>query len=171
MQISYTIVDSALDRLLVAATTRGISMVSLGDLDSYLETELARDYPSVELIRDGSMPQEWVDTLVNYLSGQSSNLELPLDVRATDFQRQVWQALQAIPYGSTSTYGEIACALGYEKTAARAVGHACATNLVSLVIPCHRAVRNDGSLGGYRWGLDRKRALLARERSRSLLFV
>jgi AraC family transcriptional regulator, regulatory protein of adaptative response / methylated-DNA-[protein]-cysteine methyltransferase len=171
MRISYTIVDSTLGRLLVAATERGICAVSLHDSDDVLEAELARDYPKAEFRREDRVPQEWIDPLLNYLSGGSSDLDLPLDVQATEFQLKVWNELKAIPYGSTRTYGELACALGYPKTAARAVGHACATNPVSLVIPCHRAVRNDGGLGGYRWGLDRKRALLVQERSASLLFV
>ena len=171
MRISYMIVDSALGRLLVAATESGVCAVSLHDSDAVLEAELARDYPKAELHRGGGVPQEWIDALLNYLSGRSSDLDIPLDVRATEFQQKVWDALRAIPYGSTLTYGELAGALGYPKAAARAVGHACATNPVSLVIPCHRAVRNDGGLGGYRWGLDRKRALLAQERSSSFLFV
>lgn len=171
MRISYTIVDSALGRLLVAATRRGICAVSFHDSDSVLESELARDYPKADFERGDSLPREWIDALLDYLNGRSSNLDLPLDLEATDFQRRVWQALQEIPYGSTRTYGEIAAVLGYPKSAARAVGHACATNPVSLVIPCHRVVRNDGGLGGYRWGLDRKRALLVQERSASLLFV
>ena len=171
MRISYTIVDSPLGRLLVAATTRGICAVSLHDSDAVLEAELAKDYSKAELHREDGLNQEWINALLNYLSGLASDLDLPLDVEATDFQRKVWDALRAIPYGSTRTYGELAGALGYSRTAARAVGHACATNPVSLVIPCHRAIRNDGKLGGYRWGLDRKRALLAQERSASLLFI
>jgi O-6-methylguanine DNA methyltransferase len=171
MQINYTIVDSALGRLLVAATAQGIAMVSLSDDDAHLEAELRRDYPRAEMLHNEEVPRAWIDVLLDYLSGQGTNLDLPLEVEATDFQRRVWQALQAIPYGSTRTYGEIAASLGYRKTAARAVGHACATNPVSLVIPCHRAVRNDGGLGGYRWGLDRKRALIDQERRASLLFV
>ncbi|HVG18773.1 MAG TPA: methylated-DNA--[protein]-cysteine S-methyltransferase [Blastocatellia bacterium] len=172
MRISYTIVDSTLGRLLVGATERGVCAVSLHDSDAVLESELARDYPKAELRREeGGSLREWVDALLSYLGGRSSDLDIPLDVPATEFQQRVWGALRDIPYGSTRTYGELAGALGYPKTAARAVGHACATNPVSLVIPCHRAVRNDGGLGGYRWGLDRKRALLAQERSVSLLFI
>jgi len=171
MHINYTIVDSALGRLLVAATAQGIAMVSLSDDDAHLEAELRRDYPRAELIRNEEVPRAWLEVLLDYLSGQGTSLDLPVEVEATDFQRRVWQALQAIPYGSTRTYGEIAEGLGYPKTAARAVGHACATNSVSLVIPCHRAVRNDGGLGGYRWGLHRKRALIDQERRASLLFV
>lgn len=171
MRISYTIVDSTLGRLLVAATGRGICAVSLHDADAVLEAELARDYPKAELRREDGGLQEWVGVLLGYLGGHASDLDLPLDVPATEFQQKVWDALRAIPYGSTRTYGELAGVLGYARTAARAVGHACATNPVSLVIPCHRAIRNDGGLGGYRWGLDRKRALLAQERSVSLLFI
>jgi O-6-methylguanine DNA methyltransferase len=171
MRIGYTIVDSALGRLLIAATERGICAVSLHDSDAVLESELARDYPKADFEREARLPREWIDALQDYLNGRSSNLDLPLDLEATDFQQRVWQALREIPYGSTRTYGEIAAVLGYSRTCARAVGHACATNRVSLIIPCHRAVRNDGGLGGYRWGLDRKRALLVQERSANLLFV
>jgi AraC family transcriptional regulator of adaptative response/methylated-DNA-[protein]-cysteine methyltransferase len=182
MRLTYTIVDCALGRMLVAATERGISALSLGDGDAMLEAELAKDYPKAEihkseihkreLHRDrGLPPGEWIDALLDYLDCRSRDLSLPLDVEATGFQRRVWDALQAIPYGNTRTYGEIARSLGYSVTAARAVGHACATNPVSLVIPCHRAVRNDGGLGGYRWGLERKRALLDRERSAERLFI
>jgi O-6-methylguanine DNA methyltransferase len=97
------------------------------------------------------------------LRGEQDSLDLPLDVDATEFQKQVWEQLRAIPPGSTRTYGEIVLALGHTSASARAVGRACATNPVSLVIPCHRAVKEDGRLGGYRWGLERKRALLERE--------
>lgn len=171
MHINYTIVDSALGHLLVAATAQGIAMISLGDDDTHLEAELRRDYPRAELLRNKQVPRAWIEVLRDYLSERGTSLDLPVEVEATDFQRRVWLALQAIPYGSTRTYGEIATSLGYAKTAARAVGHACASNPVSLVIPCHRAVRNDGGLGGYRWGLDRKRALIDQERRASLLFV
>lgn len=165
MRISYTIVDTPLARMLVAATGRGISALYLGESDALLETELRADYPAAEINRSDDVPREWINSLLDYLSGRVVNLSLPVDVEATEFQRRVWDALRAIPYGSTRTYGEIAESLGYSKTAARAVGHACATNLVSLVIPCHRAVRNDGGLGGYRWELHRKRALLAMEKA------
>ena len=101
---------------------------------------------------------------LRHLNGDQPHLRLPLDVQATGFQTRVWEQLRAIPYGSVRTYGQIASALG-RPTAARAVGRACATNPVSLVIPCHRAVGEDGSLVGYRWGLERKRLLLERERA------
>jgi AraC family transcriptional regulator, regulatory protein of adaptative response / methylated-DNA-[protein]-cysteine methyltransferase len=103
-----------------------------------------------------------VTALMGYLHGAQPHLDLPLDIRATAFQQQVWHALQAIPPGSTRSYGEVAAAIG-RPTAARAVARACATNPVALVIPCHRVIREDGNLGGYRWGLERKERLLAQE--------
>jgi AraC family transcriptional regulator of adaptative response/methylated-DNA-[protein]-cysteine methyltransferase len=163
MRINYTIVDSPLGRLLVAGTEKGVCHVSLGEEDRELEAALGSDYPGSELLADSNGLAEWVRATLEYLAGKQTRLDLPLDVEATDFQKRVWEALRAIPPGSTRTYGEIARALGYTPASARAVGRACATNPVSLVIPCHRAVREDGGLGGYRWGLERKRALLERE--------
>lgn len=162
MQIGYTIVDSALGRLLVAATARGVCAVSLGDDDERLEYELRAEYRMAEIVRDDAIGNS-VDAILAYLGGQRPSLDLPLDVQATAFQRQVWQALQAIPYGETRTYLQIAEGLGNPK-AVRAVGRACATNPVSLVVPCHRAVGSDGKLHGFRWGLERKRALLDMEK-------
>ncbi len=162
MRIAYTITASPLGRLLVAATERGLCAVSLGDADPPLEAALRAEYPSAEVRRDDEGLGRWVAALMRYLHGQAPRLALPLDIQATAFQRQVWEALRAIPYGATRSYGEVARALG-RPAAARAVARACAANPVALVIPCHRVVRGDGGLGGYRWGLDRKRALLARE--------
>ncbi len=166
MHIHYTIVDSPLGRLLVGATGRGICAVSLGDSDGELEAALFEDYPAAEITRDQEGLGEWVSALLGYLDGRRPHLDLPLDVQATAFQCMVWKELQAIPYGATRSYSEIAEAIGRPK-AVRAVARACATNRVSLVVPCHRVVRRDGSLGGYRWGLDRKRDLLAREQASS----
>jgi AraC family transcriptional regulator of adaptative response/methylated-DNA-[protein]-cysteine methyltransferase len=164
MRIGYTIVDCPLGRLLVAATDRGIPAVSLGDSDAALEAALRAEYPAAEIRRDGGALGEWVTALLRHLNGDQPHLHLPLDVQATGFQGRVWEQLRAIPYGSVRSYGQIARALG-RPTAARAVGRACATNPVSLVIPCHRAVGEEGSLAGYRWGLERKRQLLERERT------
>ncbi len=166
MSIRYTIVDSPLGRLLVAATERGICMVSLGDADTPLEESLQREYPAAQIQRDEVGLGQWVSDLLSYLQGQQRQLDLPLDVQATAFQWQVWQALRAIPLGETRSYREIAQALGRPK-AVRAVAHACATNPAALVIPCHRVVREDGSLGGYRWGLARKHQLLEQEKKYS----
>jgi len=166
--IGYTIVDSpsplSLGRLLVAATTRGVRAVRLGRSDAALEAELAREYPHAELRRDGASLAAWVNTLLRHLAGHAARLDLPLDVEATEFQQRVWQALRAIPYGETRSYGAVAEAIG-QPGAARAVARACAANPVALVIPCHRVVRGDGDPGGYRWGVARKRLLLEQERS------
>ncbi|MBX0327688.1 bifunctional DNA-binding transcriptional regulator/O6-methylguanine-DNA methyltransferase Ada [Oscillochloris sp. ZM17-4] len=162
MQIGFTIVDSALGRLLVAATGRGLCAVSLGDDDEHLEYELRAEYRMAEIVRDDEIGAA-VGVIQAYLDGRRPSMELPLDVQATAFQRQVWQALQAIPYGETRTYMQLAEGLGNPK-AVRAVGRACATNPVSLVVPCHRAVGSDGKLHGFRWGLGRKQALLDMER-------
>jgi AraC family transcriptional regulator of adaptative response/methylated-DNA-[protein]-cysteine methyltransferase len=166
MQIRYTLVPCPLGRLLLAATERGICALYLGDVDAPLEAALGREYPRAAIQRDDAALKLWLGDLLQHLSGQRPHLKLPLDVQATAFQWRVWQELQRIPYGSTRTYGEIARALGVP-TAARAVARACATNPVSVVIPCHRVVREDGGLGGYRWGLKRKRALLDQEQARA----
>src|SRR5881296_1495546 len=166
--IGYTIVDSPapllLGRLLVGATRRGVCAVRLGRSDAALEAELAREYPDAELRRDGAPLAPWVNALLRHLAGDAARLDLPLDVEATAFQQRVWQALRAIPYGETRSYGAVAAAVG-RAGAARAVAQACAANPVALVIPCHRVVRGDGDLGGYRWGVERKRLLLEQERS------
>lgn len=160
--IRFALAVCPMGRLLLAGTERGICAVYLGDSDAYLENELALDFPATARQRDDEGLNAWVSAIVTHLSGQQPHLDLPLDVRATAFQQRVWQELRAIPYGNTRTYSDIARALGQPKSV-RAVGRACATNPVSLVIPCHRVVREDGSLGGYRWGLQRKQALLDRE--------
>jgi AraC family transcriptional regulator of adaptative response/methylated-DNA-[protein]-cysteine methyltransferase len=164
MQISYTIVASPLGRLLVAATQRGISALYLGEDDAKLEAELAKEYPSAEIRRNRNGLQDWVRALLAHLRGQEPNLELPTDLQATAFQRRVWEELRRIPYGATRTYTQIARAIG-KPAAIRAVARACATNPVSIVVPCHRVVRQDGNLAGYRWGLERKKSLQERERA------
>jgi AraC family transcriptional regulator of adaptative response/methylated-DNA-[protein]-cysteine methyltransferase len=149
--------------LLVAATERGVCAVKLGDSDFALANDLTKEYPSAEIHRSDSMLSESVDKLLNYLAGEQPDLQLPLDIQATAFQWRVWENLRAIPYGETRSYGEVAKAMG-QPTAVRAVARACATNPVAMVIPCHRVIREDQSLGGYRWGLERKDALLEQEK-------
>ncbi len=163
MQISYTVVASPLGRLLVAATQRGISALYLGDDDAKLEAELAKEYPNAEIRRNRNGLQHWVRALLAHLRGQEPNLEIPTDVQATAFQRRVWEELRRIPYGTTRTYTQIARSIG-KPSAIRAVARACATNPVSVLVPCHRVVRQDGDLAGYRWGLERKKSLQKRER-------
>jgi AraC family transcriptional regulator of adaptative response/methylated-DNA-[protein]-cysteine methyltransferase len=166
MEITYTVTDSRLGRVLVGTTPRGISAVYLGDRDAPLASALRKEYPRAAIRPGGREAQKWVRAIVRYLDGGAPGLDLPLDVQATAFQRRVWETLRRIPSGTTQTYGEIARAMGRPK-AARAVARACATNPVSLVIPCHRVVRGDGGMGGYRWGIERKKALLAQEMRRN----
>jgi AraC family transcriptional regulator, regulatory protein of adaptative response / methylated-DNA-[protein]-cysteine methyltransferase len=163
MRISYAIVDSPLERLLVAATDRGVCAVYMGAADGELVRALQEEYPAAAAIRRNSASlSRWARQIVSHLEGRRPRLDLPLDVQATAFQWQVWTALMAIPYGETRTYQDVAASIG-RPSAVRAVAHACATNPVSLVIPCHRVVRTTGNLAGYRWGIARKRALLAAE--------
>jgi AraC family transcriptional regulator of adaptative response/methylated-DNA-[protein]-cysteine methyltransferase len=161
--ISHSIVQSPLGRLLVAATEKGICAVTLGDSDTALETDLRSEFPAAHIERNDGPLTEWVGEILDHLAGKRPRVDLPLDIQATAFQRRVWAELRAIPYGSTRSYGEVAAAIG-RPTAVRAIARACATNPVALVIPCHRVIREDQSLGGYRWGLERKKKLLARER-------
>jgi AraC family transcriptional regulator, regulatory protein of adaptative response / methylated-DNA-[protein]-cysteine methyltransferase len=161
--MGYTIASSPAGRLLVAGTDRGISAVYLGDRDAPLQAMLRQEFPEARIRRNPKQLSLWVRALVRHLAGRQPHLDLPLDVRATAFQRRVWEALQRIPYGTTCSYSEIARKLGQPR-AARAVARACATNPVAVAIPCHRVVRGDGGLGGYRWGLGRKEKLLDVER-------
>src|ERR1041384_7536373 len=163
VNITYTIVPSSMGRLLVAVTERGVCAVRMSDHDAELEKDLREEFPQAQIKRDDSTLREPVEKILNHLDKSDPRLDLPLDIRATAFQRQVWEKLRSIPYGQTVSYGEVAKALG-KPGAVRAVGRACATNPVALVIPCHRVVREDKRLGGYRWGLDRKKKLLEHER-------
>src|SRR5215469_7683800 len=162
MNIHYAIVDSPLGRLLVGATERGISALYLGEADSRLEAALNKEYPRAEIRRDRNGLEGWVGKILGHLRGQEPNLDLPTDVQATAFQRRVWEELRRIPYGATWTYSEVARAIGRPK-AIRAVARACATNPTSIVVPCHRVLREDGHEAGYRWGISRKHKLLERE--------
>src|SRR5579863_290004 len=164
MRIGYTIVDSSLGRLLVAATEKGVCSVCIGDDDAALEKTFQKEYHGADIRRDtnGAPLHTWVELLVQHLNGQQPHLDLPLDVQATAFQWRVWQALQAIPYGETRSYSQVAQAIG-RPAAARAVANACASNPVAIAVPCHRVVREDGKMGGYRWGEERKQHLLQKE--------
>ncbi len=162
MTVRFATAACPLGRLLVAATERGVCFVSLGDADQDLVSELSHDFFAARIELDDRTLRAWVDAIVRYLDGREPHLDLPLDIQATAFQRRVWEELRTIPYGETRTYGEIARTIG-QPSAARAVGRACATNPVSLVIPCHRAIGSTGDVTGYRWGKDRKRALLETE--------
>jgi AraC family transcriptional regulator of adaptative response/methylated-DNA-[protein]-cysteine methyltransferase len=163
-QIMFTTVESPIGWLLIAATQRGVCLVSMGTSDAELGGTLAREYPNAIVKRDPGKLARWTRQVLDHLAGRTPRLDLPLDIQATAFQWQVWEALAAIPYGSTRTYADVAAAIG-RPSAARAVARACATNPVALAIPCHRVVPAAGGVGEYRWGTSRKEALLAAERS------
>lgn len=164
-EIAYAIVDSALGRLLVAGTRRGICFAAMGDADPSLVAELRGDYPhaTIRIIDPNRRVDErigrWADAVAEYVAGSAKMPVPPMDIRGTPFQFAVWKQLRAIPAGETRSYTEIARRIGRPR-AIRAVGTANGANPVSIVIPCHRAVRASGHLGGYRWGLERKRKLL-----------
>ena len=164
MKLGYTIAKSPLGKVLVAATERGVSAVYLGDHENKLVSELRDEYPRAEITAASSGFELWVKEVLLRIEGRPPHSELPLDLQATAFQRRVWKELQRIPRGRTRTYSQVARFLGQPK-AVRAVARACATNPVSIVVPCHRVIREDGALAGYRWGLSRKEQLLASERS------
>ena len=157
--IRYTFTDSPLGRMLIAATAKGICAIQFADTDDELEHGLKHEFPFAARRRDDSAMQAWKKDLLSQMVGQKLHATLPLDIQATAFQRRVWSCLQSIPFGATRSYGEVAKAIG-QPTAARAVARACATNPVAVAIPCHRVVREDGDRGGYRWGMERKKALL-----------
>lgn len=162
-RIQFGIVDSPLGRLLAAYTERGVCHVAIGDDDHVLERSFRADFPRAEIRAAGPVIHEWIAAIVRSLAeGTDTAATIPVDVRGTAFQRRVWDALQRIPRGTTLSYREVAMNIG-QPSAVRAVARACATNPVALVIPCHRVVRDDGTLGGYRWGVDRKKKLLERE--------
>ena len=160
--IRYTIADSPLGRMLIAATERGICAIQFAQTDGELLEGLKREFPFAARKPDESGLQSWVVALLQHMRGKRLDSSLPLDIRATAFQRRVWTYLQSIPFGATRSYKQVAKAIG-RPTAVRAVARACATNPVAVEIPCHRVVREDGSMSGYRWGIERKQALLELE--------
>ncbi len=162
--LGYSLTETPLGWLLVAATAQGISAVKLGDDSAALVHELRTEFPKAALGEGDDSLRAWTAVLVDYLSGRLPWPELPYDVRATAFQRRVWQFLRSIPAGSTMHYSEVAVALG-RPTATRAVARACATNPVALVVPCHRVVPRGPGFAGFRWGIERKRRLLELEGS------
>lgn len=166
MRIGYSIVPSAIGRVLVAATEHGVCAVKIGDSDAALVRELKQEYSAADVSANDAPRAEWVKAIGDHLRGDHDALELPIDVQATAFQWKVWRALQRIPAGETQAYAEVARRIGKPK-AVRAVATACARNPVCLVVPCHRVVPSSGGTGEYRWGADRKAALLAAEKRRA----
>jgi AraC family transcriptional regulator, regulatory protein of adaptative response / methylated-DNA-[protein]-cysteine methyltransferase len=162
--IRYACADSPLGRMLIAATDRGICSIQFAQSDNELIEGLRREFPfAVRKAYDGEL-RSWIEALLSKMGGKELNSALPLDIRATAFQRLVWTYLQSIPFGATRSYSDVARAIG-KPTASRAVARACATNPVAVAIPCHRVVREDGNISGYRWGVERKKALLQMEQS------
>ena len=162
-RIHYGITDSPIGRMLLAATKKGVCSIRFGK-NREMERDLRAEFPNAALERNEGTVAHHCNALLNYLCGRSRELRLPLDVRATEFQKRVWAALRMIPKGKRLTYGELATTIGHPG-AARAVARACAANPVAVAIPCHRVVRADGALGGFRWGIERKAMLLERERT------
>jgi AraC family transcriptional regulator of adaptative response/methylated-DNA-[protein]-cysteine methyltransferase len=162
--VSYTTTDTPVGRVLLAATARGVCYIAIADNDEELEAAVRAEYPRAELRRDGEALSDYDAALGRYLASGMRETSLPLDLRGSPFQILVWQALRSIPAGETRSYSEIAASIG-RPDATRAVARACATNPVPLVVPCHRAIRSNGETGGYRWGAQRKKALLAKERA------
>lgn len=162
LTIRFALGECWLGSLLIAATDKGLCAISLGDDPAALLNELQDRFPKATLLGADSKFEDWIANVVGFIQNPNQGLSLPLDIRGTAFQQQVWQALRDIPFGSTASYTEIAARIGRPK-AARAVARACAANTLAVAIPCHRVIRTDGAPSGYRWGLERKRALLERE--------
>ena len=165
-RIRYAIAPYSAGKALLAVTDKGVCSVKLGDDPARLVRELEGEYPKAEVIQADDELKDWMSVLLRGLEGDVNLPELPVDVRATSFQRRVYEELKRIPAGETRTYSQIAKQLGGE-SGRRAVARACATNNVAVLIPCHRVVRSDGGMGGYRWGLNRKEDLLSQEREKS----
>lgn len=171
ISVTYTVAQTWIGTLLLAATDRGLCAVSIGDDESSLLDDLHHEFSQATIVRTSALPgsalDQWLNALNAHLQGVALPTTLPLDIQGTAFQRLVWNYLRTIPSGQTRTYKEVATALD-KPTASRAVARACATNALALVIPCHRVIRSDGGMAGYRWGLSRKERLLEHENSSTL---
>jgi AraC family transcriptional regulator of adaptative response/methylated-DNA-[protein]-cysteine methyltransferase len=161
-QLRFAVGQCSLGAILVAATDKGVAAILLGDDPDALTRDLQDRFPNADLAGADAGFEAMVAQVVGLVEAPGLGLDLPLDIRGTAFQRRVWQALRDIPAGSTATYAAVAARIG-APTAVRAVAGACAANALAVAIPCHRVIRNDGALSGYRWGVERKRSLLARE--------
>jgi AraC family transcriptional regulator of adaptative response/methylated-DNA-[protein]-cysteine methyltransferase len=160
--ITFAVAQSSLGAVLVASSDKGVAAISLGDDPDLLVRELQDRFANAQLVGGDADYEKLVATVLGFIEEPARGLQLPLDVRGTAFQQRVWRALRDLPVGATATYSSIAECIGAPK-AVRAVAGACAANSLAVAIPCHRVIRNDGALSGYRWGVERKRALLQRE--------
>lgn len=165
VKIQFAIAQSSLGSVLIAATDRGICAIEFGDTPEALTARLQSRFPNAQWREPDATFSSWVAAVIAAIETPDRGLNLPLDLQGTAFQQRVWKALQTIPPGTTASYTAIANQIE-RPTAIRAVATACAANTLAVVIPCHRVVRTDGALSGYRWGIERKRALLDREASR-----
>ena len=163
VRIAYAITDGPVGRVLVATTDRGVCAVELGDTDDDVVRALHADFPHATIERSAGEHRDWVTAVVERVRHPRRENEIPLDLAGSAFQMRVWRALQEIPPGERRSFRDIATAIG-QPAASRAVARACATNRLAVVVPCHRVVRGDGDLAGYKWGVERKRRLLAKER-------
>lgn len=163
--MSFTITDSSLGRTLVARNDAGITAVLIGDVDDDLRRDIGARFTGATLVEGGVDAESTAARVVEYLDSPDGDFRQPLDPQGTDFQRLVWRALLDIPAGATATYGEIAARIGRPESM-RAVAGACAANPIAVIVPCHRVISKDGAMTGYRWGIERKRSLLERERKR-----
>ena len=167
LAISYAVATTPLGEVMMGATDRGICFIQFGENESQLLEQLATEYPAAELAEMGPAHSDqfalWMKSLSSYLQGQNRALDLPLDIRGTAFQVKVWKYLQTIPAGQVESYSEVAEGIGSPK-AVRAVASACARNSIAIAIPCHRVIRGNGEIAGYRWGVERKRTLIDLER-------
>jgi AraC family transcriptional regulator of adaptative response/methylated-DNA-[protein]-cysteine methyltransferase len=164
-EIKYAVSRCSLGAILVAASEKGVCAILLGDQPVPLVQNLQERFPASRLVAADGKLDRLVAKVVKFVAAPKIRLDVPLDPRGTEFQQRVWLALQDIPAGSTASYTDIASRIGAPKSV-RAVAQACAANAIAVAIPCHRVVRNDGALSGYRWGVERKRVLLAREGAR-----
>ena len=163
VRLDVSIAPCALGKVLLATSDRGIAAVKLGAAAAALMAELKEEFPAALIRHDPRQPGQWLQAVVAAVDGAPPDPLLPLDLRASAFSRRVWRELRRIPQGEVRTYSQVAASSGHPK-AARAVGRACATNPIAVIVPCHRVVRGDGGMGGYRWGIERKQRLLERER-------
>jgi AraC family transcriptional regulator, regulatory protein of adaptative response / methylated-DNA-[protein]-cysteine methyltransferase len=164
LKITYAIMDVPLGKLLIAATDKGVCSIQMGDSDVELVNSIKKEFSSAELLPNSGELTPWIDQIHRYFAGSNQNLDIPLELHASTFQIRVWNELRKIPFGETRSYTQVAAAIG-QPTAARAVASACASNPVAIVTPCHRVIHSDGSVSGYRWGLEKKKALLMMEKS------
>lgn len=162
--IRYARGASSLGKFVAAVSDRGLAMVEFGDMDDALRDSLRTRFPGAEVVEDAEAAGKTVECLTALIERPGTDIDLPLDMRGTGFELRVWTALREIPAGRTVSYGVVAAKLGSPR-AAKEVAEACAANMLAVVVPCHRVVKKDGSISGYRWGFQRKRALIERERN------